>query len=153
MKDTNTQSETVKTIATDMLIPFQNHPFKSRSGEENAQLTASIRQQGALAPLLVRPLSDGKFEVISGHRRLEICKEIGEKAVPVIVRNMTDEEAVIAMVDANLQRETLLPSEKAYAFQMKLDAMKRQGTRVDLTSSQVATKFRTDDTVGEMLGL
>ena len=145
--------EIVQMMDADMLVPFHNHPFKSRSGDENTQLTASIRQQGALAPLLVRPLPDGKYEVVSGHRRLEICKEIGEKSVPVIVRKMTDEEAVVAMVDANLQREKLLPSEKAYAFQMKMDALKKQGARADLTSPQVAAKFRTDDAVAASMGV
>lgn len=146
-------TENIEMVATDMLVPFQNHPFKSRSGDENAQLTASIRQHGALSPLLVRPLSDGKYEVVSGHRRLEVCNEIGEKAVPVIIRNMSDDEAVIAMVDANLQREKLLPSEKAYAYQMKYEALKKQGSRVDLTSPQVATKFRADDTVAASMGI
>lgn len=121
--------ETIENISTENLIPFKNHPFKSRSGDEQEELKSSISTQGTIEPLIVRPFSssEGKYEVISGHRRLEICKELAITDVPVIVRNMTDEEAVIMMVDSNIQRESLLPSEKAFAYKMKLEALSHQG--------------------------
>lgn len=136
--------ETIKNISTEDLIPFRNHPFKSRSGAEQEELKSSISTQGTIEPLIVRPFSssEGKYEVISGHRRLEICKELGVADVPVIVRNMTDEEAVIMMVDSNIQRESLLPSEKAFAYKMKLEALSHQGKT---TLDQVGPKWTTKE--------
>lgn len=119
--------ERVHNIPLEELHPFKDHPFKIQSGEEMDRMVESIRKVGAITPAIARPLEDGGFELISGHRRLAACQVLGLKTMPVIVREMTDDEAVIAMVDANLQRETILPSEKAFAYRMKMDALKHQG--------------------------
>ena len=119
--------ETIKNINIDLLIPFKNHPFKKRDGIENEELKESVKENGLLQPIIVRSFSAGTYEIISGHRRVEACKELGIQTVPAIVRDMSKDEAVIAMVDSNLQREHLLPSEKAFAYKMKLEAMKHQG--------------------------
>ena len=119
--------ERVHNIPLEELHPFKDHPFKIQSGEEMDKMIESIRKVGAITPALARPLEEGGFELISGHRRLAACQVLGLKTMPVIVREMTDDEAVIAMVDANLQRETILPSEKAFAYRMKLEAIKHQG--------------------------
>lgn len=119
--------ERVHNIPLEELHPFRDHPFKIQSGEEMDKMIESIRKVGAITPALARPLEDGGFELISGHRRLAACQVLGLKTMPVIVREMTNDEAVIAMVDANLQRETILPSEKAFAYRMKMDALKHQG--------------------------
>ncbi len=145
-------TERIEKIKIDSLIPFENHPFKERTGEEQAELMESIRTTGMLVPVIVRPLLLGKYEIISGHRRVAVCKELGIDTVPAIVKELTKEEAVITMVDANLQRENLLPSEKAFAYKMKVEAMKAQGKRTDLTSSQVATKSDTATVIGQQLG-
>ena len=121
--------ERVKNIPLDELHPFKNHPFKILNNEEMERMIESIRKVGAITPALARPLPDGGYELISGHRRLAACQVLGIETMPVIVREMSDDEAVIAMVDANLQRETILPSEKAFAYKMKLEAMKRQAGR------------------------
>ena len=121
------------------LIPFKNHPFKVIQNEELNTLAQSIRESGVLVPALARPAGD-RYELISGHRRLAACKLLGLPTIPVIVRDLTDEEAVITLVDANLQREHILPSEKAFAYKMKMEAMKHQGK----TSCQLGTKSRTD---------
>ena len=126
--------ERVHNIPLEELHPFKDHPFKIQSGEEMDRMIESIRKVGAITPALARPLEDGGFELISGHRRFAACQVLGLKTMPVIVREMTDDEAVIAMVDANLQRETILPSEKAFAYRMKLEAIKHQGRS---TSRQV----------------
>ncbi len=126
--------ERVHNIPLEELHPFKDHPFKIQSGEEMDRMIESIRKVGAITPALARPLEDGGFELISGHRRFAACKVLGLKTMPVIVRKMTDDEAVIAMVDANLQRETILPSEKPFAYRMKLEAIKHQGRS---TSRQV----------------
>lgn len=128
----------VEAIPLADLTPFRNHPFKVKEDEEMAQLMRSIADAGVLSPALARPLPDGGYELISGHRRLAACKALGMDAMPVIVRDLTDEEAVITMVDSNLQREHILPSEKAFAYKMKLEAMKHQGRR---TSDQLGQKF------------
>lgn len=141
--------ERVHNIPLDELHPFKDHPFKIQSGEEMDRMLESIRKVGAITPALARPLEDGGFELISGHRRFAACQVLGLKTMPVIVREMTDDEAVIAMVDANLQRETILPSEKAFAYRMKLEAIKHQGRS---TSSQLGTKLRTDAFIGEAAG-
>ena len=130
--------ERVHNIPLEELHPFKDHPFKIQSGEEMDKMIESIRKVGAIIPALARPLEDGGFELISGHRRLAACQVLGLKTMPVIVRKMTDDEAVIAMVDANLQRETILPSEKAFAYRMKLEAIKHQGRS---TSGQVVQKW------------
>lgn len=145
-------TERIEKIKIDALIPFENHPFKERTGEEQAELVESIRTTGMLVPVIVRPLLRGKYEIISGHRRVAACRELGVDTIPAIVKELTKEEAVITMVDANLQRENLLPSEKAFAYKMKAAAMKAQGKRTDLTSSQVATKSDTATTIGQQLG-
>ena len=129
--------ERVKNIPLDELHPFKNHPFKVQNNEEMERMIESIRKVGTITPALARPLPDGGYELISGHRRLAACQVLGIETMPVIVREMSDDEAVIAMVDANLQRETILPSEKAFAYKMKLDAIKHQG----VTSRQVGEKL------------
>ena len=135
--------ERVKNIPLDKLHPFKNHPFKILNNEEMERMIESIRKVGTITPALARPLPDGGYELISGHRRLAACQVLGFETMPVIVREMSDDEAVIAMVDANLQRETILPSEKAFAYKMKLEAIKHQGERSDLTSRQVGEKSQT----------
>lgn len=137
----------VEAIPLAALTPFRNHPFKVKEDEEMAQLMRSIADAGVLSPALARPLPDGGYELISGHRRLAACKALGMDTMPVIVRRLTDEEAVITMVDSNLQREHILPSEKAFAYKMKLDALKHQGK----TSAQVAQKLSVE-IVGEAAG-
>ena len=129
--------ERVKNIPLDELHPFKNHPFKILNNEEMERMIESIREVGTITPALARPLPDGGYELISGHRRLAACQVLGIETMPVIVREMSDDEAVIAMVDANLQRETILPSEKAFAYKMKLEAIKHQG----VTSRQLGEKL------------
>ena len=138
--------ETIKNINIDLLIPFENHPFKKRDGIENEELTESVKENGLLEPIIVRSFSAGTYEIISGHRRVEVCKELGIQTVPAIVREMTKDEAVIAMVDSNLQREHLLPSEKAFAYKMKLEALKHQGKT---TSRQLVGKLESADKISE----
>lgn len=134
----------VEAIPLAALTPFRNHPFKVKEDEEMAQLMRSIADAGVLSPALARPLPGGGYELISGHRRLAACKALGMDTMPVIIRDLTDEEAVITMVDSNLQREHILPSEKAFAYKMKYDALKHQGT-----SSQLGTKLRTDELLAQ----
>ena len=134
----------VEAIPLADLMPFRNHPFKVKEDEEMAQLMRSIADAGVLSPALARPLPGGGYELISGHRRLAACKALGMGTMPVIIRDLTDEEAVITMVDSNLQREHILPSEKAFAYKMKYDALKHQGT-----SSQLGTKLRTDELLAQ----
>ena len=141
--------ETIQNLPLDSLHPFRNHPFKVVDDEAMQRTVESVARYGVLAPVIARPKPDGGYEIISGHRRLHAAELAGLKTIPVIVREMDDDTAVIAMVDANLQRETILPSERAFAYQMKLEAMKHQGQRTDLTSCQVGTKLRTDALVAE----
>ena len=147
------EKETIEYLDLKHLVHFRNHPFKLRDGEEKEQLLQSIRTQGAIEPLIVRPLSESEYEVISGHRRMEICKELGIEKLPVIVRNLTDEQAVSMMVDANLHRENISPSERAFAYKMKWEAIRKQGQRTDLTSSQPATKYRSDERIANEFGI
>ena len=148
------QRERVMEIPLDKLQHFHDHPFQVRHDQTLQDMADSIKEYGVLSPGLARPLPDGSgYEVISGNRRLEACILAGMETMPVIVRDMTDDEAIIAMVDANLQRENILPSEKAFAYKMKLEAIKRQGARTDLTSPQVAAKFRGDDEVAKGMGI
>ena len=136
--------ERVKDIPLCELHPFKDHPFKIQNNEEMKHLIESIKKFGTITPALARPLPEGGYELISGHRRLAACQVLGIETMPVIIREMTDDEAVIAMVDANLQRETILPSEKAFAYKMKLDAIKHQG----VSSSQLGTRLiRSDEKV------
>lgn len=129
--------EKVQNIPLTELHPFKNHPFKILNNDEMERMIESIRKVGTITPALARPMPDGSYELISGHRRLAACQVLGLETMPVIVREMSDDEAVIAMVDANLQRETILPSEKAFAYKMKLDALNHQG----ITSVQVGQKL------------
>ena len=144
--------EYIQQLSPDELVPFQNHPYQVREDAALSELMESIRTHGVLSPLLVRPKGEC-YELVSGHRRRLAAQKLGLKTVPVLVREMTDDEAVILMVDSNLQRENLLPSEKAFAYRMKLEAMKRQGMRTDLTSPQVAAKLRTDDEIAKQAGI
>ena len=127
-----------KILNIELLVPFENHPFKSRDGIEQQELTESIKEYGLLEPVIVRPSSVGKYEIISGHRRIEACKELGITAVPVTIKELTKDEAVVQMVDSNIHREHILPSEKAFAYKMKLEALKHQGK----TYGQVVHKSR-----------
>ncbi|UQK36814.1 ParB/RepB/Spo0J family partition protein [Faecalibacterium sp. I4-3-84] len=147
------QREQVQQIPIDALHPFTNHPFKVLDDEAMTRTVESIVQYGVLAPLLARPRPDGDgYEIISGHRRQYAAKLAGLDTLPVIVRKMSDDAAVILMVDSNLQREHILPSERAFAYKMKLEALKNQGARSDLTSCQVGTKFRADSELAESAG-
>ena len=148
------QREQVQQIPIDELHPFTNHPFKVLDDEAMTRTVESIAQYGVLAPLIARPRPDGDgYEIISGHRRQYAAKLAGLDTLPVIVRQMSDDAAVILMVDSNLQREHILPSERAFAYKMKLEALKNQGARSDLTSPQVAAKFRSDDVVAKDQGI
>ena len=134
-------------LPIEKLRPFEGHPFKVADNEEMDQLVESIMAQGVLTPLVVRPLENGEYEVISGHRRLHACKRAGIERVPALIAVMDRDAAAIALVDSNLHREHILPSEKAFAYKLKMDAMSHQGT-----SCQVGTKLRTDAVVGESVG-
>ena len=148
------QREQVQQIPIDALHPFTNHPFKVLDDEAMTRTVESIAQYGVLAPLIARPRPDcDGYEIISGHRRQYAAKLAGLETLPVIVRQMSDDAAVILMVDSNLQREHILPSERAFAYKMKLDAIKNQGARSDLTSPQLAAKFRSDDVVAKDQGI
>ena len=140
-------AEKVMDIQMDKLVGFCNHPFQVKDDESLNALCESIRDYGVLSPLLARPTVDGNYEIVSGHRRKAAAMKLGLEKLPVLVREMTDDEAIILMVDSNIQRENLLPSEKAYAYKMKLEAMKRQGSRNDLTCGQVGHKSR--DSISE----
>ena len=133
--------EKVVTIPTEQIIDFPGHPFKVVMDENMREMVESVQQYGVLVPALVRPDADGRYLMVSGHRRKMAC-ELAGKPLPCIVRNMTDDEAILAMVDSNLQRESILPSEKAFAYKMKLSAMRRQGMRTDLTSDPLGQKLR-----------
>ena len=146
------QREQVQQIPIDALHPFTNHPFKVLDDEAMTRTVESIAQYGVLAPLIARPRPEGGYEIISGHRRQYAAKLAGLDTLPVIVRQMSDDAAVILMVDSNLQREHILPSERTFAYKMKLDALKNQGARSDLTSSQVGMKLQALDIVGQEAG-
>ena len=149
-------SSVIQLLPVASIIPFPNHPFGVRDDQDMEQLVESIQEHGILSPLTVRAASDGAFELISGHRRKHAAEIAGLVDVPCIVKDLTDDEAVIAMVDSNLQRETILPSERAFAYSMRLEAMKHQGKRSDLTSAQVAQKLDgrwSRDILAEELGV
>lgn len=141
----------IENIEITKLHPFEGNPYKVRDDADMESLEESISEQGIAMPLLVRPLenADGEYEIISGHRRLFAARRLGLKEVPVIVYDISREDAIVMLVDSNLFREHVLPSEKAFAYKMKLEAMNRQGYRSDLTSTQVGSKFRTNEMVGE----
>lgn len=144
--------EQIQQLPLTELHPFPNHPFKVLEDEAMQRTVESIAQYGVLAPLIVRPRPEGGYEILSGHRRQYAAKLAGLETLPVIVRNMDDNAAVVLMVDSNLQREHILPSERAFAYKMKLEALKNQGARSDLTSSQVGTKLRSDEKVAHDSG-
>lgn len=144
--------ESAMEIEIDKIKPFSGHPFKVIDDEKMQDLIESISESGVLTPVLIRPDQNDGYEMISGHRRMHAAQKAGLITIPAIVREMTDDEAVIAMVDANIQREELLPSEKAFAYKMKLEAMKRQGSRTDLTLSQNETKLRSDEILSKQVG-
>ena len=146
------QRETVRDIPLEEISDFPNHPFKVRMDASMMEMVDSVKQYGVLVPALVRPKPDGGYEMIAGHRRRMACELAEKQTISCIVRDMTDDEATIVMVDSNLQREQILPSEKAFAYKMKLDAMKRQGQRTDLTLSPVATKLDTAAILGQQSG-
>ena len=144
--------EKVQMLPLSELHPFRNHPFKVKDDDAMANTVDSVRQYGVLVPAIVRPLESGGYELVSGHRRHHASELAGLTEMPVIVRDLDDDAATIIMVDSNLQRETLLPSERAFAYKMKLEAIKHQGLRSDLTSSQVGMKLQALDIVGQNAG-
>lgn len=144
--------ESAMEIEINKIHAFKNHPFKVLDDEKMQDLIESVKLSGVLTPVLLRVDSNDEYEMISGHRRLHAAKMAGLTTIPAIVRELSDDDAVIAMVDANIQREELLPSEKAFAYRMKLEAMKRQGSRTDLTLSQNETKSRSDEVLSKQVG-
>ena len=142
------QREQVRQIPIGELFPFKNHPFKVLDDDSMSDTVESVKQYGVLSPLIARPRPKGGYEIISGHRRQHAAELAGLETLPVIVRQMDDDAAIILMVDSNLQRAHILPSERAFAYKMKLDAMKNQGTRSDLTSTQVVSKLRSNEKLG-----
>ncbi len=151
----NASRESVRDIPLEEISDFPNHPFKVKMDESMADMAESVKQYGVLVPALVREKPEGGYEMVAGHRRKMASELAQKKEMPCIVRNLTDDEAIIIMVDSNLQREQILPSEKAFAYKLKLDAMKRQGQRTDLTSSPLATKLkgqRSDEILGQQVG-
>ena len=144
--------EKIQEIPLSELHPFRNHPFKVKDDEAMMETADSIKQYGVLVPAIARPDPEGGYELVAGHRRHRASELADKETMPVIVRDLDDDAATIIMVDSNLQRESLLPSERAFAYKMKLDAMKHQGERVDLTSSQVGTKLRADEILAQQAG-
>ena len=148
----DSQLERVQNISISELVPFKDHPFKVVDDEAMLRTTESIAQYGVLTPLIARPLEGGGYEIISGHRRAHAAEMAGLTEVPVLVRQMDDDAATVLMVDSNLQRENILPSERAYAYKMKLEALKHQGERSDLTSGQLGPKLRSDEQLAQEAG-
>ena len=146
------QREQVQQIPIGELFPFKNHPFKVLDDDSMQRTVESVEQYGVLSPLIARPRPEGGYEIISGHRRQHAAQLAGLETLPVIVRQMDDDAAVLLMVDSNLQRENILPSERAFAYKMKLEAIKNQGARSDLTSAQLGRKLETADIVGQESG-
>ena len=146
------QREQVQQIPIGELFPFKNHPFKVLDDESMQRTVESVEQYGVLSPLIARPRPEGGYEIISGHRRQHAAQLAGLDTLPVIIRQMDDDAAVLLMVDSNLQRESILPSERAFAYKMKLEALKNQGARSDLTSAQLGRKLETADIVGQESG-
>ena len=147
------QQEVVVQISLSELHPFPDHPFQVREDASMQETAESVKEYGVLVPALARPREDGGYELIAGHRRKHACELAGLATMPVIVRDIDRDAATIIMVDSNLQRENILPSERAKAYKMKMEAIKRQGTRTDLTSPKISAKFRSDDEVGQDAGV
>ena len=147
------QQEVIVHVPLSKLHDFPNHPFKVRDDEAMLETAESIRQYGVLVPAIVRPREDGGYEIVAGHRRKHACELAGLATMPVIVRDIDRDAATIIMVDSNLQRENTLPSERAKAYKMKMEAIKRQGARTDLTSPKISAKFRSDDEVAQDAGV
>ena len=145
-------TEYITNIPLEKLKPFPNHPFQVRDDDSMRETVESIKTYGVLQPAIVRPTPDGEYEILSGHRRKHACELAGKKSMPVIIRNLNDDAAIIFMVDSNLQRENILPSERAAAYKMKFEALKRQGARTDLTSVQLAPKLSTEK-IGDEVGV
>ena len=143
LNETQDDATRIVYLPTDKLRTFAEHPYKIIDNDEMASLVESIKAQGVLTPIVVRPLENGEYEIVSGHRRVFACKKLGIFEVPAVVRELTREEAIVVMADSNLHRDGLLPSEKAFAYKMKLDAIKRQGERTDLTSDHRGQKSLT----------
>ena len=141
-------TEYITNIPVEKLKPFPNHPFQVRDDDSMRETVESIKTYGVLQPAIVRPSEDGNYEILSGHRRKHACELAGRKTIPAIVRELDDDAAIIFMVDSNLQRENILPSERAAAYKMKMEALKRQGLRTDLTSTQVVSKLRSGEVIG-----
>ena len=150
--DEQRNTEEIKPVPISELKPFTEQPFKVKLDEDMDALVESIKQCGVLTPVIARPHKDSGYEILSGHRRVKACELAGITDIPVVIKNLDDDTATILLVDSNLQREHILPSEKAFAYQMKLEAMKRQGARTDLTSSQIGTKLRSDIELAEQVG-
>ena len=148
----NTKEVQAMQLPIQKLRPFENHPFQVKDDDEMNQLVWSVLTQGVLTPLVVRPLENDEYEVISGHRRLHACQKAGIETVPALIYALDRDAAAIALVDSNLHREKILPSEKAFAYKMKMDALSRQGQRTDLTSTQVGRKLETAEIIGEQSG-
>lgn len=146
------QREKVIQLPIDSLVPFQNHPFRVVDNEDMRKIIESIQALGVVEPLIAREIGGGQYEIISGHRRQYAAQQAGIESLPVIIRNLDDDAATILMVDSNLHREEILPSERAFAYKMKLDAIKHQGKKIERTSSQVGMKLQALDIVGEELG-
>ena len=148
----NTKEVQAMQLPIQKLRPFENHPFQVKDDDEMNQLVWSVLTQGVLTPLVVRPLENDEYEVISGHRRLHACQKAGIETVPALIYALDRDAAAIALVDSNLHREKILPSEKAFAYKLKMDALSRQGQRTDLTSTQVGRKLETAEIIGEQSG-
>ena len=146
------KTENIKQVRLSQLFPFERHPFKVNNDAEMLKIVESVKQYGVLSPAIARPLPDGGYELVSGHRRKRACELAGLETMPVIVRELDDDAAAILVVDSNLQREGLLPSERAFAYKLKLEALRHQGERTDLTSSQLGTKLRADEIIAEQDG-
>ena len=149
----SSMTEYITNIPVEKLRPFPNHPFQVRDDDSMKETVESIKTYGVLQPAIVRPSEDGNYEILSGHRRKHACELAGRKTIPAIVRKLDDDAAIIFMVDSNLQRENILPSERAAAYKMKLEALKRQGARTDLTSAQVVPKLSAREKVAEKAGV
>ena len=144
--------ERIQMLSPEKMQPFPNHPFKVVDDEKMMDMVESIKEYGVLVPIIVRPVGNGNYEIVSGHRRHHAAVLAGQEEIPAIVREMDEDAAVLVMVDSNLQRENILPSEKAFAYKMKLEAMNRQGQRTDLTLSQVGTRLRSDEIISNQTG-
>ena len=144
--------EHIQMLSPEKMKPFPNHPFKVIDDDKMTDMVESIKEYGVLVPIIVRPVENGNYEIVSGHRRHHAAVLAGQEEIPAIVREMDEDAAVLVMVDSNLQRENILPSEKAFAYKMKLEAMNRQGQRTDLTLSQVGTRLRSDEIISNQTG-